>query len=914
VTLAHVDAGSTNTGAIALGQVIDGRFKVERHLGGGATGDVFEVTQLSTGRRAALKVVKQAFKGDVSMARRFQREARVHALTGCAGIVQTFDAGTLRDGRAFILMELLRGEDLEAWLRRGPVTVADAVDCIVRASLAVHAAHRANIIHRDLKPANLFRVEGPDGVEVKVVDFGIARFLDAPTGDTSGPTGSLLWMAPEQLADSTAVSARSDVFALGATLYTLLAGQSPYPDHSDRLALLDKVARADVVPLHTVAPHVPQAVLAAVARALAPSPEARFESARAFAEALLAAVPTQQDTLAFAATSARASHPPPRPDAVVAAGQHTLLAVSPSDVGRLAQGRVVLLARPGDDALDLSNEAPQAQVCVFDELNAAQAWVGLGLPHAAQVLALTRDDLFNVALARTALDALGERADVANAPRPAFVVRLEDRTLRAAHGADLLDLARSRGVTLRLTSTVLAQARRGLHEGRPSRVRVAGGARVHAVVCGGGALADELAVAFAAAGHGLEQRAPLLTVLRAGQDAVSPGVIERLTASGAVDVQVVDVDVTDEASLARALTTLLFAESPATIFHCVCRAQGDAVALTQLLDRGVAQLGVPPPLLLAYEPGASRQPVLDGARLLIARDDLDEVERRTTEQDRLARAVHQRYLDEHGTSAGPNAVPWEQLPPAVQDDNRRVADHLGWKLDQVGLSLAPGAAVGATVLPVVIVERLAVLEHSRWMAARLVRGWKLGSPHSEPLRLHPSLVPYVQLSDAEQEKDRTQVRALPTLVGALGHLCEDLVCAAWFDAERGPWQALVAELARFAADSPGERLVLTLALLDEGAVALAEALRAAALAYVLVEGPKSARVAVDRRRLSAVRMGAHARVRVMSSDLAAVRAEVFANARYAIVGEATVCGFEEPARYAGADGWLDKGWLVLRSP
>lgn len=192
-------------------------------------GVVVEATQLDLERRVALKFLRQSpLPEQGSALTRFEREARTIARLRGEHIVQIYDVGRLEHGEAFIVMELLTGEDLSALLdREQRLPVATAVDYVLQTCEAMAEAHVAGVIHRDLKPANLFVSKRADGrALVKVLDFGISKLLSETTSLnlTSGVLGSPLYMSPEQLASSKDIDARTDVWSIGAILYELVTG------------------------------------------------------------------------------------------------------------------------------------------------------------------------------------------------------------------------------------------------------------------------------------------------------------------------------------------------------------------------------------------------------------------------------------------------------------------------------------------------------------------------------------------------------------------------------------------------------------------------------------------------------------------------------------------------------------------
>ncbi len=217
---------------LAFGSVFAGRYRIERRIASGGMGAVYEVVHLETNRRRALKVMHANFLQSDDLRGRFRQEARVAAEIESEYIVDVFDAGIDEaTGMPFLVMELLRGEELGKRLRRaGALPPAEVLAYLHQTSLALDKTHRAHIVHRDLKPDNLFLCEREDGPpRIKVLDFGIAKIVAAgATG--AGATQSLgtpLYMAPEQFLMDSSVSPATDIFALGMIAFTLLVGK-PY--------------------------------------------------------------------------------------------------------------------------------------------------------------------------------------------------------------------------------------------------------------------------------------------------------------------------------------------------------------------------------------------------------------------------------------------------------------------------------------------------------------------------------------------------------------------------------------------------------------------------------------------------------------------------------------------------------------
>lgn len=270
-------------------QLLD--YRIERCIGRGATGVVYEAEQVGAGRRVALKFLKQTPRSRESLAR-FQREARVLGQLEHQGIARLYDfAAPLVDGRArpFLAMELVSGgRTLRTWASERPRSIDERVEIVARIADALHHGHMLGVIHRDVKPENVLVDRGG---QPKLIDFGVAKVLDVELEQRVQPTveglvvGTPSYMSPEQFeAASRGVGVASDVYSLGAVLYELLAGALP---HDVRGCTLSEAARR-------IATSEPPSLSRRVARcspdlehvvmkALSKAPDERYESAAAFA-------------------------------------------------------------------------------------------------------------------------------------------------------------------------------------------------------------------------------------------------------------------------------------------------------------------------------------------------------------------------------------------------------------------------------------------------------------------------------------------------------------------------------------------------------------------------------------------------------------------------------------------------------
>ncbi len=222
-------------GALSAGQVFHGRYEIVRCLRAGGMGAVYECIHLKTRKRRALKVMLPQVLADAGMRNRFELEARVTADIESEHIVETFDAGVDEaTGAPFLVMELLRGEDLRSLVkRRGALPASETVLLLSQAALALDKTHAAGVVHRDLKPDNLFVTTRDDGTpRLKVLDFGIAKVV-ADAGHTVQQTamiGTPLYMSPEQILGEGTIGPGADIYALGHIAFTLLTGEPYWAD------------------------------------------------------------------------------------------------------------------------------------------------------------------------------------------------------------------------------------------------------------------------------------------------------------------------------------------------------------------------------------------------------------------------------------------------------------------------------------------------------------------------------------------------------------------------------------------------------------------------------------------------------------------------------------------------------------
>ncbi len=273
-----------------IGDVIAGKYCVERVLGRGGMGVVVAARHLHLRERVAIKFLVEGRGRGADVVARFVREGRAAMCIRSEHVVRVLDLGALETGEPFLVMEYLVGDDLAAVVARvGHLPIEAAVVYVLLAIVALAEAHASGIIHRDLKPSNLFLARRADGSPVvKVLDFGVAKTLgdgaDASATASSALLGTPVYMAPEQMRSRGAVDARTDIWALGVTLHALLTGAPPFPAGS-MLEIHESILRG-APPLRQARPDAPAALEAVVLRCLQKDPADRYATVADVAEAL----------------------------------------------------------------------------------------------------------------------------------------------------------------------------------------------------------------------------------------------------------------------------------------------------------------------------------------------------------------------------------------------------------------------------------------------------------------------------------------------------------------------------------------------------------------------------------------------------------------------------------------------------
>jgi serine/threonine protein kinase len=264
-----------------VGELIAGRYELEKLVGSGGMSNVFRAHDRLLERTVALKILHEQYTRDDDYVERFRREARAVAQLTHPNIVTVIDRGE-QDGRQFIVFEFVEGENLKEVIAHGQVPVREAVGLALQVARALSFAHRRGLVHRDVKPQNVLLNE--DG-QAKVTDFGIARSLDVQGVTQTGTVlGTSDYIAPEQ-ARGQKVDPKTDMYSLGAVLYELLTGDVPFAgDNFVAVAMRHVNEPAPSVLEHR--PDCPVRLDLAVRRAMAKDPADRFESMDDFASEL----------------------------------------------------------------------------------------------------------------------------------------------------------------------------------------------------------------------------------------------------------------------------------------------------------------------------------------------------------------------------------------------------------------------------------------------------------------------------------------------------------------------------------------------------------------------------------------------------------------------------------------------------
>jgi serine/threonine-protein kinase len=303
------------------GDIIDGRFAVVREIGRGGMGAVYEAFDRKLERSVALKFLDPGLIEEGDAVSRFQREALAAGRIGHESICDVRDRGETEEGVPYIVMELLDGRALSWSMRDGQrIDPGRLGRLILQVLSALEAAHRAGIVHRDLKPENLFVTRSIEGLErIKILDFGISRFLSETIGSrltrTGTVMGSPLYMSPEQAAGSKDIDHRADIWSVGVIMYEALTGTPPFDGDNYNQIMISIVTTDPAWPRLRV-PEIPEPIERVVLKAMTKDRDERYGTAAEFADALRAALEAsgEDPSLLAGAQTASAPHAVKQPD------------------------------------------------------------------------------------------------------------------------------------------------------------------------------------------------------------------------------------------------------------------------------------------------------------------------------------------------------------------------------------------------------------------------------------------------------------------------------------------------------------------------------------------------------------------------------------------------------------------------
>lgn len=287
--------------SIRAGNLLAGKYRLERELGRGAMGTVWSALHQSLDQRMAIKVISADYATSVEARTRFRTEAKAAAKLRSRYVVQVYDDGETPEGLPYIVMEYLEGECLEDRIvRDGSIPLAESVRIATHVGRALGRAHSRGIVHRDLKPANVFLTRNEDdemGWIAKVLDFGIAKLDDnreKSTTKTGTVLGTPLFMSPEQVRGASTVDSRADLYSLGMVVYNMLTGRFAFEGQSFG-DLLVSICTDPLPELVSAAPWAPQALNEWFKKACARDPGDRFQSADELVDELYSAANLSYD-------------------------------------------------------------------------------------------------------------------------------------------------------------------------------------------------------------------------------------------------------------------------------------------------------------------------------------------------------------------------------------------------------------------------------------------------------------------------------------------------------------------------------------------------------------------------------------------------------------------------------------------
>jgi serine/threonine protein kinase len=348
-------------GSVEAGTLIAGKYRLERPLAKGGMGAVWVARHIHLDVVVAIKVMEPGYASSDDGRVRFEREAKASAKLKSPHIVHVYDYGVDND-MPYLAMDLLKGEDLESRLKReGRLSLPATSALLAQIGKGLRVAHDAGLVHRDLKPGNIFLAVNHEGEEVaKILDFGIAKSVTPGVTKDATQTGAIIgsprYMSPEQVRNSKCVDHRSDLWSLGVILFRCVTGRLPFAASEVATLILEICAEPIPTP-SSIAPDLGPAVDRFFARALARSPDERFQSARELAEAFAAVAGDRLSSADWSDQRARERVAPGLPAAGAPQGTSgSTQSLSISDMKTLVRGG----STTGDSGAAISSVDPSA--------------------------------------------------------------------------------------------------------------------------------------------------------------------------------------------------------------------------------------------------------------------------------------------------------------------------------------------------------------------------------------------------------------------------------------------------------------------------------------------------------------------------------------------------------------------------
>ncbi len=379
---------STQHSERELGTTVRSRYRLDALLGRGAMGSVYRAWDLERRADCAVKLLQTDGEVHEAALLRFRDEARMAARIFHPHVVEILDHGVETSGSPFLVMELLRGRDLDAFLKtERQLSTEQTIEIVTQVGSALHAVHQVGIVHRDIKPRNVFLVEGATpstGFQVKVIDFGLAKHLFAPPGGR-GSDGLLIgtpeYLPPESWRGKSAdVDTRADQWALAVLTFRLLTGRLPFESHLDTMLLGKEILTGFPRRIRTLAPDIPHHVAAAIECAMSKDKHERFASIHDFIRALTN-LPLTTNTIATAGTELLIKSVPKTPAAEIPMTQE-----EPTKLIPVAAPTVVFAS----SRTPTEPSSPLPQTCLLPAQGSAQLPAQVPFPVTQVVYEATR--------------------------------------------------------------------------------------------------------------------------------------------------------------------------------------------------------------------------------------------------------------------------------------------------------------------------------------------------------------------------------------------------------------------------------------------------------------------------------------------------------------------------------------------